>query len=115
MDGVGRGVLYSAIAGAAMGVSYFGLRLVTGSAKAAEVEERLERAESAARTRSPEPAIIPVERLAVHAPTLSYSALQDMNGCGTDRRWHHLSQLSLNHPQWPSFQNWWTLLQWVRK
>merc|ERR1712166_688613 len=31
------------------------------------------------------------------------------------RRWHRLLQLSLNHPQWPSFQNWWTLLQWVRK
>jgi len=67
MDGIGRGVLFSAIAGAAMGVSYFGLRLITGSAKEAELEERLERAESAARTRSPEPAIIPAERLAALA------------------------------------------------
>ena len=83
MDGIGRGVLFSAIAGAAMGVSYFGLRLITGSAKEAELEERLERAESAARTRSPEPAIIPAERLAVRAHALSQSALQDMNGCGT--------------------------------
>merc|ERR1712166_1186083 len=66
-DGIGRGVLFSAIAGAAMGVSYFGLRLITGSAKEAELEERLERAESAARTRSPEPAIIPAERLAALA------------------------------------------------